>query len=152
MPRWTTILLFACVLEAAALCGAAAAQDGGVAASPVAARDLDRGSVLKAADIAVDVGAENSNLEIVGWVTRRVVSKGEPLRSPTIAPPELVRSGDAVQLVWSEGLVEIRLAGKAMNSAAGGERVLVRVDLKRRFEGVAESPGVVRLASHETSR
>ena len=74
------------------------------------------------------------------------------LRPPTIAPPLLVKSGDTVQLVWRDGSLEILLTGRAMNSAAAGEKVLVRVDLKRRFEGLAESQGVVRLASHDTNR
>jgi flagellar basal body P-ring formation protein FlgA len=119
----------------------AAAQEN----PPVAARDLARGVTLEAADVLGDG-------EIVGWVTRRVVREGEALRPPAIAPPEMVRSGDTVQGVWRQGGMEIRVQGRAMNSAAEGERVSVRVDARRRFEGVAVGSGVVRLDSPETSR
>jgi flagellar basal body P-ring formation protein FlgA len=120
--------------------GAAAQEE-----PPVAARDLARGVALEAADVL-------GGSELVGWVTRRVVREGEVLRPPAIAPPEMVRSGDTVQGIWRHGGMEIRVQGRAMNSAAEGERVSVRVDARRRFEGVAAGSGVVRLDSPETSR
>lgn len=114
--------------------------------APVAARDMRRGVVLTAEDI---VGGEGSE-EIIGWVTRRVISEGDALEEPAIAAPDVIRSGDDVQLVWSDGSLEIRMNGRAMGSAAKGEKVLVRVDTQRRYQGVAVAPGEVRLPNDET--
>ena len=69
---------------------------------------------------------------------------------PAVARQDLIRVGDSVQLVWRDGAMEIRVNGKAMGGAAEGEKVLVRVDGRRRFEGIASAPGEVRLASTET--
>ena len=115
---------------------------------PVAARDLPRGIVLTAEDVLIDAGVGAPN--VIGWLTRRVIGAGEPLIEPAIARPDLIRVGDSVQLVWRDGSMEIRVNGKAMGGAAEGEKVLVRVDGKRRFEGIASAPGEVRLASTET--
>ena len=116
---------------------------------PTAARDLPRGTVLQAEDIAFGEGADRDAAPL-GWVTRRVVSEGEVLRPPTVAPHQVVRSGDDVQVVWSSGGLELRIAGRALNSAAVGERVKVRSDGSRRFEGVATATGVVHLDSPGT--
>jgi len=117
---------------------------------PVATRDLPRGTVLEEADFrfAGEGGLDGP----VGWVTRRLVREGEALRPPAIEPAKAVRSGDAVQLVWRSGALEMRLRGSAMGSAAVGERVRVRVDTRRRFEGIVLEEGVVLLDSPNTGR
>lgn len=125
----------------------AGASSGSAQQLPVAAKDLQRGATLEAADILLQ---EGDPTELVGWVTRRVIKEGEVLQAPAVAPADVIRSGDRVQLVWREGSMEIRMTGKAMSSAAPGEKVLVRVDTQRRFEGIAHAPGEVRLASTET--
>ncbi|MEX0911966.1 MAG: flagellar basal body P-ring formation chaperone FlgA, partial [Gemmatimonadota bacterium] len=86
------------------------------------------------------------------WITRRVVSEGEPLEPPTIAPAPVVQPGDPVQLVWRDGLLELRMSGKAMSSGAIGESVRVRIDTRRRYEGTVLEAGVVRLDSPENGR
>jgi flagellar basal body P-ring formation protein FlgA len=142
-------------LAALALLAAPAAGQGaehGKGTVPVAARALPRGAVLAPQDIlyppSSDVApAAASTVSAVspGWVTRRTIAEGEPLRPPAVSPPALVAVGAPVQLVWRDGPVELRLAGRALNAAAAGERVTVQVDGKRRFEGVAVAAGVVRL-------
>lgn len=153
MPR--ALLLLAAL--AALLAGRpAAAQAGSEGMVPVAARELARGEVLAAADVAFEPAGDRRVAGVVdrpvGWVTRRVVAAGEVLRAPTIARPDAVRSGDAVQLVWREGGVELRIRGKAMGSAPLGERIKVHVDGRRRFEGVVEGPALVRLQAPEKER
>lgn len=126
------------------LCGGAtSAMAQGV---PVAARDLQRGATLRREDID---GGDGEGSGPVGWVTRRVIAAGEALREPAIMRPNLVRNGDVVQLVWKQGSVELRLVGRAMGSAARGERVQVRVDSRRRFVGVVIEEGLVRMEPQE---
>lgn len=145
MIRWVVglVAVIACGFGPGAALGFA--QEADASTFAVATRDLPRGVALEPADVT---GPADVTADVIGWVTRRVIAEGEPLRHPAIAPADIIRSGDAVQLVWSEGAVEIRLSGKALGSAAVGETLLVRVDTQRRFEGIAEAPGVVRLASH----
>jgi flagella basal body P-ring formation protein FlgA len=57
-----------------------------------------------------------------------------------------------VQVIWTDGKIELRITGRAMNAATAGGRVTVRVDTERRFEGVAISPGLVRMDSPSRSR
>lgn len=153
MLRVTLFVLFVAGLAAATGFGAAplAAQQetASAPATILAAREIPRGAVLEAADIEAAAGEAKT---IVGWVAKRLIRVGEALRAPAIAPAQLIQSGDAVQLVWRDGDLEIRMSGRAMGSAASGENVLVRVDTQRRFEGIAEAPGVVRLNQLEKNR
>jgi hypothetical protein len=55
-----------------------------------------------------------------------------------------VTAGSAVDLVWRDGSLELRLRGVAANSAPLGARTTVRVG-RRRFEGIAAGPALVRL-------
>ena len=118
--------------------------------TPLAARNLPRGTVLVSGDVVVPDAEVEEATDVIGWITRRVVAEGEPLEPPAISPQDVIRSGDAVQLIYRAGSLEVRMRGKAMGSAAVGERVLVRVDTQRRYEGIAQKAGEVRLASPET--
>jgi flagellar basal body P-ring formation protein FlgA len=118
---------------------------------PVAARALARGVVLSESDISMVPHAEVPNGNVpngetpnAGWVTRRAIAAGEVLRAPAVAPPTVVEAGRPVDLVWRDGTLELRLRGVAANSAPLGGRVAVRVD-RRRYEGIAAGPAVVRL-------
>ena len=144
-----------CFLAALLLAGAPGAlagqEDGKV---PVAARALPRGTVLEDRDIAYRPAPSGATrVEVAaGWVTKRVIAEGEPLREPAVAPPALISSGQVVQLVWTDGKIEVRITGRAMNAATAGGRVTVRVDTERRFEGVAIGAGLVRMDSPSRSR
>jgi flagellar basal body P-ring formation protein FlgA len=134
-----------------------AAATAPAATYPVAARDLARGEVLAAEDIdrvalSEDVAkrADGATVSLVGWRTRRVISAGEPLRPPAVSPPDLVRAGEPVEAVWQGRSVVLRVSGTAAGSAAMGERVLVRIDARRRLEGVVIGPALVQLESNES--
>jgi flagella basal body P-ring formation protein FlgA len=123
--------------------GAGAARRVDVRHVPArAARALARGETLAAADIDA-AGADG--VRLVGWTTRRVIAAGEPLRAPAVAPPAAVRAGEPVALLYQADGVTLRLAGTAATDAPVGGRVAVRVDTRRRFEGVVAGPGLVRL-------
>jgi flagella basal body P-ring formation protein FlgA len=120
----------------------------------VAARDLARGETLTPEDIAsaaAPAGAATP-ASVVGWMTRRVISEGEPLLPPAVAPPDLVKAGDPVEAVWRGRTIQLRVKGTAAGSAALGERVLVRVDARRRLEGVVIGPALVELESMDRGR
>ena len=132
---------------------------------PVATRDLARGAVLTAADIGyaprktrvphplphsvatvdstVQPAAENDHL--VGWSTRRIIRAGDWLGSPSIIPPQLVKSGDTVEVSWSDGGIRVTSRGLATRSAGAGERVRVRLPLQRFVEASVVAAGQVRV-------
>ena len=119
---------------------------------PVAARDLARGVVLTAADVELKPGngavsARSAGEQAgAGWVTRRVVRAGEPLREPAVTKPAVIESGQTVDAIWDEAGIVLRVRGTAVGAAAIGERVIVKVDARRRLEGVASGPGLVRIS------
>ena len=128
---------------------------GGEPTFAVAARDLPRGAVLAAEDIAaapLPAGRAPVPVARPGWTTRRTIVAGEPLVAPTVSPPDLVEAGQTVQAVWRRGAIELRVAGRATGSAALGERVLVRIDARRRVQGVVVGPALVQIDSPDRSR
>jgi flagella basal body P-ring formation protein FlgA len=147
--RGSRVLALACTL--ATLAPAALAQERASAGAPRAARAIARGAVLTHADIAVDSSARADSSVAgaasvaPGWVARRVIAAGEPLRPPAVAPPPVVRTGDTVQVVWAGGTVRLSTRGQAANAAAAGERVTVRLDDGRRIEGQATESGEVQI-------
>ena len=111
---------------------------------PRAARAMARGESLAAADIAAAPG-DTLAPHLVGWTTRRMIAAGEVLRTPAVSPPASIRAGDRVAVVYAQGGIALRLAGTAATDAPLGARVAVRVDTRRRFEGIVTAPGVVTL-------
>lgn len=153
LARWALGAVSALLLSA----GAAAAQQ----AAPTAARALPRGYTLTAEDLVYAAGAPVPTDDrqptaddpvAPGWVTRRAVREGEVLKEPAVSPPPVVRAGEAVQAVWVEGAIEIRIRGTALGTAATGQRVAVRTERGRRIEGVAVAPGEVRINLVATRR
>ncbi len=137
----------------------------------VAAHEIARGATLAAADIAYaprDVhtrersrgGLSNANAttntttnttpaaaddSLVGFTTRRLITAGEPLRAPAVVAPQLVKSGDLVEVVWGQEGIIVTLRGRATRSAGVGERIAVRVDSQRKLEGTVIAAGRVRV-------
>ena len=117
--------------------------------TPVAAHDLARGTVLTATDIAwtdsitVDFPARDSVQ--AGWVARRPFLAGQVLEPPGVSRPDLVSSGDAVNVIYSASGVSISLRGTAVGSGAQGDEVYVRLDNRRRLRGVVAGANTVRV-------
>ncbi|MEO8623083.1 MAG: flagellar basal body P-ring formation chaperone FlgA, partial [bacterium] len=99
---------------------------------PLAAHDIMRGVVLASSDIGYlgntsvpSTTTTPAKLEpaaatdtLVGWTTRRLIAAGEPLRAPAVAPPQLVKSGDLVEVSYQSEGVSITMRGRATRSAA----------------------------------
>ncbi|MEP6619467.1 MAG: flagellar basal body P-ring formation chaperone FlgA [bacterium] len=159
---------FARWLAIAALCGAlpavvlAQTSEKRAPRVAVASHEIARGIVLSHTDIgyvpslrpanpgalvasaqAIEPATESDSL--VGWMTRRLITAGEPLRSPAVTPPQLVKSGDVVDVVFQSESVSVTMRGKATRSAAIGERITVRMDNQRRLDGTVIALGRVRV-------
>lgn len=161
LARWSSTALLLGALPAAAV-----AQPPRIA---IAAHEIARGVVLAPADIAYlpsegvpEHATQDSTLPadcgpvrlsdcptvrplLVGWMTRRLIAAGEPLRAPAVTPPQLVKSGDVVDVMYQGDGVLITMRGRATRSAALGERLTVRMDNQRKLEATVVAAGRVRV-------
>ena len=116
---------------------------------PVATRHLARGTVLEAADMSMPGIARHNGPDgeasgvAPGWVTRRLVRAGEPLRPPAVAPAPLVTAGSAVRLVVRGEAFQMSVDGVAVVAASLGDTIPVRLGAKRRVRGVVTGPAQV---------
>lgn len=118
---------------------------------PVAARDLTRGMVLSASDIRwtdttlTDGSTPEAANVAPGWVARRLIHAGEILQEPGVEKPDLVRAGDAVDVIYSTPGVAIRVRGTAVGRGGKGDEVYVRLDNRRRLHGIIAGPNTVKV-------
>ena len=96
-----------------------------------------------AADVAADSAADATTID--GWVTQRVVRRGEVLREPAIARPQLIKSGSAVHVQASVDGVLVSRDGTALNTGSLGDQVRVRLDAQRTITGIVAGPATVKL-------
>jgi len=121
----------------------------------VAAHDLSRGTVLSATDItwttdslttrAVTRSARLATSVAPGWIVRRNIRAGERLDEPGVGRPDLVVSGDPVDVIYLDEGVSIKLRGTAIGSGAQGDAVYVKLDNRRRLRGVVTRTNTVRI-------
>ncbi len=121
----------------------------------VPARDLRRGDVLSAGDLAYaelddarvakDVVRE---IEVaVGLRMKRSLRKDQALRSSQLERVPVVERGDRVMLVLESGLLQIQATGKAEESGAAGEWIRVRnLQSRREISGRVDREGRVHVA------
>ncbi|RDV05192.1 flagellar basal body P-ring formation chaperone FlgA [Undibacter mobilis] len=113
---------------------------------------VDRGAVLRAADLQVErrpraevgrdaiVGIERA----IGMAARSVIRPGQPLRSADLTRPEIVQRGQMVTLVFEAPGLTLTLRGKATEAGAEGDTVTVlNEQSKRSVQGVVVGPGHV---------
>jgi flagella basal body P-ring formation protein FlgA len=115
------------------------AQSAVPSAVPVAAREIARGVELTGADISGD------STERAGWLTRRVIHAGEPLKEPAVVPPQLVRAGTEITVRAETGGVTVTRTGTALMSGSLGERVRVRIDTQHIVTGIVAGSATVRI-------
>ncbi len=92
-----------------------------------AARALPRGTVIAAGDVMV-LGDSLPRELPIGWITRRVVQVGEPLRPPTIGRTPVVHTGRSVSLVAGTRVLQVVRTALALEDGAPGDTIKVRVD------------------------
>ena len=116
---------------------------------PVASRAIPRGTTISPADYQIIATVVRPALRLAeagdsGWVTRRPVAAGEPLIEPTVGPPALVTSGQAVTFVAEQAGIRLAIRGTAASAGALGDHVWVRMDSGRRLRGTIIAPATVR--------
>jgi flagellar basal body P-ring formation protein FlgA len=120
----------------------------------VPTRVLDRGDVLKAADLATErrpkAEAGNdlaSRDRALGMQIRKHVAAGQPLRNADFGKPDLVQRDQNVSIVYQTPGLYLTMRGKALEGGAEGDTVSVtNLQSKRVVQGTIVGPGQVLVA------
>ncbi len=100
----------------------------------VALRQLDRGAVISGTDIAVqkrEIAAVSGTFagnagDVVGKQTRITIKANAVVRTDQLEKVPLVKSGQMVTIVAENAVMKVSVAGKAKNSGAEGDIILVQ--------------------------
>jgi flagellar basal body P-ring formation protein FlgA len=122
---------------------------------PVLDHAVAKGDLLAVSDFvsqempAVQAQAAPRLKEIVGMEAVRPLAAGTLVRTSDLIRPQLVRRGEPVTIALREGGLSITTAGRALGSGAAGDFVrIVSLSTNRTLDGIVESTGIVRVASH----
>jgi flagella basal body P-ring formation protein FlgA len=115
---------------------------------------VDRGDVLKAADLATErrpkaeAGTDLANRDrALGMQMRRRVNPGQPLRNADVVKPDLVQRDQNVSIVYQTPGLYLTMRGKAVDGGAEGDTVSVtNLQSKRVVQGTVIGPGQVLVA------
>ena len=122
----------------------------------VLTRPLQRGEVVKAADIAMerrprsDLAGEApvKSDAVVGLALKRAMRASQPLRAADLAKPEIVQRNEMVTLTYQVPGVLLHMRVKALEAGAEGDVInLLNIQSKRTLQGVVTGPGRVAVAS-----
>ena len=116
------------------------------------ARSVERGEVLKTADVLIErrprgeIGRDmvtNADLA-VGLAARNALQPGRPLRAADLMKPEVVQRNETVTLVYEVPGITLTVRGKATEGGAEGDVISVlNEQSKRTVQGVVVGPGRV---------
>lgn len=119
----------------------------------VVARPLRAGQIVGPADIARrhgDLAALPDNTltdptQATGHHTRYAIAQGNPLRGDMLRIPAAVRQGQNVKVISSGEGFQVSGEGRALNNAAPGETVRVRMPNGQVISGTASAGGLVEI-------
>lgn len=122
------------------------------------ARSLSAGEVVQPQDLvwskaAAAPGDAPRDAELViGQAAKRPLRAGSAVSMRDVAAPQVIASGELVQVSWSDGLITLTLQAKAMSNAGLGETLaLQNTASKKTIEAVATGPGMA-VAGPEAQR
>lgn len=116
------------------------------------ARQLRRGHTLQEQDLATQTmeisrpGGLTDPAQVIGKVLRYGIAAGQVLREDMLRQPYSVTQGQVVPLAVQGDGFSIRSEGVALNNAAEGQSVQIRVGSGRVVGGVARAGGIVEIA------
>ena len=122
-----------------------------IGAYHAAARQIDAGHILTAADTVV-LKADMATLpasvvvdarQLVGQVALNRIAEGAPVRREQLRGASLVQQGQIVKVVSRGAGFVVTTEGKAMTTAAAGALVQVRMPSGQLFSGTLSAEGIV---------
>lgn len=119
----------------------------------ITARPIRAGQIVSPADLerrAGDLASEAPNTltdmtQAVGYSARYTIAAGNPLRADMLRLPQTVRQGQNVKVVGTGSGFTVTNEGHALNAAAAGEPVRVRLGNGQVVSGKARNDGTVEL-------
>lgn len=120
---------------------------------PVAARDVVPGQVLSLSsgrvplDQVEGVPLSPEALDGGPWISKVTLHAGEPVLATMVRPQPKAMSGDPVEIVGGEGVLEVRAPGRLLEDACHGDRVdVLNLATQQVQEGTLEPDGRVHLS------
>jgi flagella basal body P-ring formation protein FlgA len=113
------------------------------------ARGLNAGETVQPKDVTftkvaaftVPTDAPNDAARIIGKVARRPLHLGAAVSAQDVAPSQVIKFNDAVEIVYRDEGINLVLQGRAMSAAAMGEPVSVmNPSSKKIFQAIAVGP------------
>jgi flagella basal body P-ring formation protein FlgA len=120
------------------------------------AHAMDRGAVLKSADVVIErrprpeVGRDAlTDIDrAIGLAARNGMQAGQIVRAADLAKPELVQRNDIVTLTYAMPGIMLTIRGKALDGGAEGDTISVlNEQSKRTLQAVVTGPGRATIAS-----
>ncbi len=117
----------------------------------VLTRAVDRGDILKAADLALErrpkseAGSDGAKRDLaIGMQTRKPLRAGQVVHAADLVRPDMVQRDQMVTLVYqTEGLL-LTMRAKALEGGSEGDAVSVmNIQSKRTLQGIVTGPGQV---------
>jgi flagella basal body P-ring formation protein FlgA len=113
-------------------------------------RPIERGEVLKAADLTVlrrpksEISAIADTGAAVGLAARRQLRPGQPLQATDLMKPEIVQRNDTVTITYEAPGIVLTLRGQAQDPGGRGDTInVLNAQSKRVVQGVITAPGRV---------
>jgi flagellar basal body P-ring formation protein FlgA len=122
---------------------------------PVAARQLDRGTIVQIEDITwqdTDIRRNDNSItdatKIVGLELKRTLNLGMPFRAQDVAAPTLVRRGQSITLLVSTGGMQLATSGISLQDGAANAIIRVQNNsTKRIIEGRVMDSSTVKISA-----
>lgn len=123
---------------------------------PMLVNSMNAGAILTADDVEMrpvpvrvaDTGSFPSLDQVIGKQLRRPARIGKMLQPGDLTEPVLIARSDVVTLVYRSGPLTLTVKGKALASAAKGERISVLNMMSNKvISGIAADQGTVEIAS-----
>ncbi len=120
---------------------------------PVSSHMLDRGTVISEADLSsADGGTWSTRVilrdatAIIGKELKRPMNEGEPFRFSDLKAPTLVKRGQVVTLLVSNGGLTIAASGRAMQDGSVGDFIKTQNVASRTIvEGIVGRDGTIKI-------
>ncbi|MDP2804336.1 MAG: flagellar basal body P-ring formation chaperone FlgA, partial [Gallionellaceae bacterium] len=117
----------------------------------VSSKPLQQGQTVRAGDFNSQPGELNQQGVIteenqaVGKVLKFSIGAGQILKQEMLRPPYAVTQGQTVQIVVEKPGLSLRSAGQALNNAAEGQSVQVKMPSGQVITGIARQVGTVEI-------
>lgn len=117
-------------------------------------RPLIAGQAIQAGDLAT-ISGDVSNLptgvisdpaSAIGKTLRNSIAAGQPIRADQLLAPLVIRQGQTVRVISTGTGFSVSAEGKAINSAATGQLVQVRMESGQTVSGIARTDGSVEIS------